>query len=195
MPAPPKPGVDWNQIRREYEAGRSAYELGKRHPVTKQAILLRKDKEGWRDPEPHELVDRSDLETQIRALPSIVTNEDYTSIRTPEKAIAILEDYEKYGGLARAANCVGHHLKSLQEWMEQDPQFSALLLQAKVRFEQERLNSIQGAEKRGDWKASQYLLEKSPATKEQYQGNQEKSGGITVIFQGVPKPGEVIEHG
>lgn len=192
---PSKPGVDWAQIKREYENGVSAYELGKRHDVTKQGILQKKTKEGWDEPVHHNLIDLDDLDRQVRMLPSVVHEPHYQGFRTAENAKTLIINRTNGLSLTGCAKLCGASTTNVvEDWRGSCEMFDALMSRAEGEFEQEHWGLLAQGSKRGDISATKTVLEKSDATKKQYAGNEGKSGGITVVFNNVPKPGEVIEH-
>lgn len=217
MPANTKP-VPWNDIKRRYEAGEAcnaiARDLTSRGmKISKQAILKRKDNEGWKVNPSAEKVrgaatawERSELPptatgNQLMAGPSrSATQIANWGKRSPENAAHILAQVELTGDQKLAARSAGIHPDTLKRWRESDPDFAEQLDAANAKFCATHISHVAKASERGDWKAADKLLQVNPMTREDWGGaGQGGTGGITVNLKfdltrgAIPRDEDIIE--
>lgn len=181
MRGKPKPGVNWDWIRDKVENGTTKAQAARDHKeefgidVTPQAITKRSNKEGWQKTKNYWL-------KQTENLPRYSTEDNRSLLykKTPENLAQVLDFINKGMTFQRAAELAGLSDDTINRWKKEDAEFAALITQAQRQFEHDRLENIQKAEERGDWKASAYMLERNPATKEIYAQSQGNTGGIQV---------------
>lgn len=159
---------DWPQIRALYERGVSPVEIARQVPESpsRQAIAKRALREGW-------TVAQSDTDC-------IAAPRDIVVAKIREGATKTM-----------AAAAAGISRDTLHAWLH-DPTFSARVESAKAAFLTEHIGNIHEAGKR-DWKASAYLLERAPETRDQFSQKQD-AGGITIVLALDRTKGVLLEH-
>ena len=217
MPANTKP-VPWNDIKRRWEAGEAenaiAEDLTSRGmKISKQAIRKRRVKEGWtQDPRQRKVAEAAKawqptVATQNQTGNQLATgaNRSTTQIvnwgcRTPDNAAQILAYVQLTGDTRLAARAVGIHHDTLKRWRESDPDFAAQLEAANAEFCLGHVEAISKAGRRGDWKASDRLLQTNPLTKEAYgQAGSGGGQGLTVNLRfnlergAIPRDEDIVE--
>lgn len=195
MPANNKPGVDWQAIRRRYEAGETPYAIAKLYDVTQQGIRKRIQKEGWEkgiapDPELLNTVPEY-TEPEVNWLTVVERNfkTPVGSKDNPRRRASILRDLAN--GLPKKAAAAGAGITddTLTAWCKADTDFSAQCDEAQAQYIRRRFGDINKASERGDVKAATWTMERHPMTREDY-GNANRGaqgGGITVVLN-VPAP-------
>jgi hypothetical protein len=168
--------IDWQQVRRRYEDGATAYaisrDLGGR--PTKQGIAKRAKAEGWQKGVGSALTVAAELPIVKRAL----------SLTGPVKCTAeriafILELVASGSTEKLAASAAGINPATLKRWKSDDPQLSEQLRQARAGKVAEWIGHIDRAASR-DWKAADRLLQASDEA--EAFSPQMGSGGITVVL-------------
>lgn len=177
MAAPKKPGVNWVAIRKRFESGETAHAIAKSGAgVTRQTIESRAKREGWYDGA--SIVEKFKPPTT----PS--------SKATPDTKRLILEYLQDGLSQKRAAALAGVAEHSVINWRKADEAFDAACRQAAQVFAKRHIGNIARAGDIGDWRASAYLLERHPETKQDFGGTNTArlgAGGIQVILN-VPLP-------
>jgi hypothetical protein len=201
MPANTKP-VPWNEIKRLYEAGKAANAIARDmtaqgNKISKQAILKRSNREGWAsNPQAAKVREAAEKWQPIVATHSQTGNQlatgpsrSATQIanwgkRTPENAAHILAQVELTGDQRLAARSTGIHPDTLKRWRDDDQDFADQLDAANAKFCQAQVGYVVEAGKRGDWKASDKLLQVNPMTREDWGGTGQGGGhGLVVNFR------------
>src|SRR6185369_9862904 len=98
-----KPGVDWDLIKADFDAGNSIRECVRLQcargvNITKRAIEKRRDREGWDT--------ASAMKAATERLPSVIaqsTGQSISRLRTPETAQKILDSLRQTPNYAAAA--------------------------------------------------------------------------------------------
>ena len=182
-----KPGVDWATIRREYEAGTaSARELSRKHFISHTAINKRAKREGWAEPGTVSIGNLEPLSTNGRPPTNTVEG----------KKARILESLSEGLTPRLAAMLVRVNPETYQAWLKADPDFAHDAAAAQIRWAKARLEDMNKASKRGDWRAGQALIERHPITAPEFGAKTNESSKIEIVFQGMPAPKAVtvIEH-
>lgn len=172
-----KPGVDWNLIKADFDAGMNIAECVRRQcergvSITKRAVQKRRDKEGWST--------EAAMARATERLPSVIaqaTGQSISRIKTPETAQRILESLRTVPNYGVACATANISRSAFDQWRESDPEFSELCEQAIALSAHDDLGHIKAASPR-DWKAAAYLLERNPITKGDFA--QKDSGGTTI---------------
>lgn len=148
--------IDWLSIRLRYLNGETAYsiskELGGR--PTKQGIAQRAEREGWGKARQGKILVYNG-------------NGELTDSRDIQKD-KILQALMHGASYKLAAAIAGLSKKTLSRWREKDPDFATLVLEARAQRLGKHEQNINDAGDRGDWKASAYMLERDPLTRDQY---------------------------
>lgn len=171
-----KPGVDWGAIEAGYRAGKSCRQLAKDYPgISHVAIAKRARKSGWS-------VDAA-VETAM-ALTQLTTGslpETYKG--TDERRAAILQKLAAGSTLDMAAKAAGITPDTLRSWRRSDTEFGTACDRAQVAWAERQVGHIDKAADRGDWRASSWLMERHPATRDEFGQQATKSGGPTVRIE------------
>lgn len=154
-----KKGVNWHEIKARYEAGETAYSIAFDYPITKQGIAKRAKMEGWGK-------GNSDWLTVAEQIENVPTAPNAKS--QPVLIAGILEAVSKGASETLAAQAAGIDSKTLSRWKSNSPQLSAAIRTARGQVAIERIDSIEQAHKRGDWKAAAYLLERDDTTRDDF---------------------------
>lgn len=200
MPAQSKPGVDWHDIKARLEAGESAYAIAKSSEgtdrrVSKQAILKRAKKEGWL-PGPGKWLAATKATDTAKRIANPQTRADQILAargnRTPENAAEILSYLESGAPRYIAARSVGMSEDTLRDWIQADPEFSALIDRAESEYLKANFTATRKAAERGDPRAAQWNIGKHRLTREEYGDSKSGGSGITVNIN-IPRgdPGEI----
>src|SRR6185369_14775803 len=121
-----KPGVDWDLIKADFDAGNSIRECVRLQcargvNITKRAIEKRRDKEGWDT--------ASAMKAATQRLPSVIAQAQglaTTTVRTEARAKNIIELLQKGLPPRTAARLSGIAENSLIDWRKDDDVFDAL---------------------------------------------------------------------
>lgn len=169
------PGVNWIAIKASWESGTTSYQLAKDYPITRQAIDKRAKAEGWsRDAgfqQPGGWLGVA-CQTNIIDEPRVGA--------TPELLAGVLEAVSQGGTQEIAARAAGISPDTLRRWCERDKSLANAIDAAKSQRALKRMQNIDKAGDRGDWKASAYLLERDDLTKASFGGH--SSGGVTIVL-------------
>lgn len=171
-----KPGIDWPEIEVRYRAGESAYALGKCYDVSKQAIHKRARKEGWSQPAKVTKAATNGWLTMDNWSTDLASRDAYS----PESAATILENIKQGATFKLAAAAIGIHADTLTDWRKASPNFWRAIEKAQATFALRHVGNIAKAGDKGDWRASDRLLQSHPMTKEDFQDKQ--SGGVSITF-------------
>lgn len=164
-----KPGIDWVEIEAAWRGGTSPSKLAKLHNVTRQAVELRRDRHGWvRDAEAQALGET----TTAKRITEPETRHDRRLIadgkRTLTNMRTILQLLQDGGTRNVAAQRVGIAPNTLRAWLESDEEFARLAAAAEAEAAQRRIERIEAAGARGEWRADLALLERSPVTRDEF---------------------------
>lgn len=193
-----KPGIDWAEIEARFNNGLSAYTLAKEYDISRQAINKRAIREGWpavkhkvklaravvkavRQPEVTKKV-TSEVTTEARqplAIPITrhrhVQKFDKDTVETREAILALLRDGNPK---VIATQASGVSLETFNMWLKNDLILSAMVREAESMAVVQRLQNIQKAGNRGDWKADSWYLERTH--RETFGSNEIKNGALAV---------------
>lgn len=113
--------------------------------------------------------------------------------RTPENAAELCRLIERGVPHTVAAEAVGMHRDTLRSWRDDDPEFDALVAAARMGAISRKIQRIDEAGERRDWKADSWYLERAPETRDVFAGSTNKGNAdIQVILNiGDPKPVEI----
>jgi hypothetical protein len=176
--------IPWNEIRDRFIKGESATAIAKDYPVSRQAIQKRAKKEGW---EKDGWLERAKETPTAKAVAKPKTNREKVIVslgkRTPENAAEICRLIERGVPHTVAAEAVGMHRDTLRAWRNDDPDIDAMVHAARKRSIARKIERIDEAGERGDWKADAWHLERAPETRAEFGGSKTHDvGGITVIL-------------
>lgn len=181
--------LPWNEIKNRYCKGESANAIAKDYPVSRQAIQKRAKKEGWSSDGWLEAAKRTPtakaVEKPETRRESIIAK---LGKRTPETAAELCRLIERGVPHTVAAEAVGMHRDTLRAWRDDDPEFDGLIAAARMRAVSRKIERIDEAGQRGDWKADSWFLERAPETRGEFGGG--AAGGITGInvILNIPDP-------
>ncbi|MCB7127965.1 MAG: hypothetical protein J3T61_00300 [Candidatus Brocadiales bacterium] len=166
--------VDWIAICEAVKLGeQSLRAIGEVHGVSHATIIGRRDKEGWLDPMHGTLTHANSLGPVNAQGRNIKTRDTWT----PERAENILHKLNAGSSIAIAARSEGISAKSFENWRIYDPDFAERVNAARYGHLSEAEQAIWDAGKRGDWRASQSILEHASETRGAYQS--QAPGAIT----------------
>jgi hypothetical protein len=190
MPRYNKPGVDWAKIEIRWKSGEKEAALAREYGVSRQAVNQRLKREGWERGDPTvnnrqrvniknpwlPLAEETDT---ARRLASPETGRDKQLVafgkRTSENLSAILRLVEKGVPEGVACHSVGIDPKTLRAWKEDDETVLDLVRSAYARSIARKVERIDEAGDRGDWKADSWYLERSQATRQEYGNTNERN--------------------
>ena len=169
MAGPNKVGVDWAAIEAGWRAGETMGSLGRRHGVSRQAISKRARKEGW-TPSDDALAIAATTTAQRIARP--VTGPDHrlaaSGTRSPAVMQRVLDILATGGTIPLAARRIGMSPDNLRDWLRDDEPFRLAADAAAAEFGSGLVERIADAGKRGDWRADAHLLDRHPATRDEF---------------------------
>lgn len=187
-------GAAWTIARLMHTDGATDAAIARAIGVSDEAVRVRRHAEGWADPAPSTEQPLAELaaSTTLAADPTQPVSADDLTVILTALAAGV--------NLHLAARCAGLTFDQLDAIAEADPTVRRALGIAAARAVGDKIQRINEAGKRGDWKADAYLLERLPESKEQFRGDAGQSNaGVTVILNfdrdalAVPT-GRVIDH-
>lgn len=192
-----KPGVDWPEIRRRYQAGETLTAIAEDYGISRTAIRKRGRKEGWYAPgvpvpARNHLGGTNGTSTAQRlANPETHADRQIAIFgkRTDENAAVILHSLEQGMPLYLAAQTAGISKATLDRWRDEDEAFEAQIVAAQARWAERQVTQIDEAGKRGDWKASAHLLSKHPVSREWFGEGKGNSGPAIMVQVNVDRSG------
>lgn len=176
-----KPGVDWNLIKADFDAGNSIRECVRLQcargvKITKHAIEKRRDKEGW---------DKKAAAYQAATrLPSVIaqaTGVATTRHRGAEQAKSVIDSLSKGLPYRTAASLAGMSEDTLLAWRNDDPAFSEQCEAAVEAWHAGMVGHVEAAAPR-DWKAAQWRLQTHSRTKADYADKDRSGTNIQVVL-------------
>ena len=176
--------IPWNEIRDRFIKGESATAIARDYPVSRQAIQKRAKKEGW---EQDGWLAQAQQTPTAKAVAKPETNSAkiIASLgkRTPENAAELCRLIERGVPHTVAAEAVGMHRDTLKTWRDEDPEVDAMVLAARNRSIARKIERVDEAGERGDWKADSWFLERAPETRAEFGGSKTQGfDGVTVIL-------------
>lgn len=176
-----KPGVDWREIKADFDAGHSIRECARRQcargvNITKRAIEKRRDKEGWDT--------KSAAYAAATRLPSVIaqaTGLATTRHRGADQAKSIIDSLSKGLPYRTAAILAGMSEDALLTWRNDDTAFAALCEQAIEAWHSGMIGHVEAAAPR-DWKAAQWRLQTHGRTKAEYADKDRSGPNIQVVL-------------
>lgn len=169
MPGPNKPGVNWTEIEACVRAGEAMGSVARRIGVSRQAISKRAKKEGWSSTADAEVIAATDT---ARRLARPATGADRRLVaegrRSPATMQRVLDMLATGASVAMAARRVGMSPDALHDWFRADVEFKRAAEAAGADFGAGLVERIAEACKRGDWRADAHLLERHPATRDEF---------------------------
>ncbi len=109
--------ADWQQVRKDYEAGASLRSLARTHGISKTYLIEKRDKEGWNRP------------TTDRPPHASFTPQKETT--TQDKQAAFLVAFAQTAIVRASAQDAGISRRTVYDWLEHDEAFSLAFNQAK----------------------------------------------------------------
>jgi transposase len=178
MPNQSKPGVDWLEIKRRYLGGESISNLTKVYPVSRQAVHKRGRKEGWLLPD------------SVRTPLAAVTLQDSHAMwkARPEKLGEYLKCLTEGMNKGLAAKACGLSRPTILRWRDSNRDFDAACEAATAHWARGRIENINKAGDRGDWRADSWLLERHPETRGDFQGPKSEGGASIHVVLNIPVP-------
>jgi hypothetical protein len=178
--------VDWASARAEYEAGATYSAIGRRHKVTRQAVTKRALREQWqRSPDAAALA-KTDTARRLEQPATPQERRLAAGVGGSKRSMSAAQRLVDMLGLgatpAIAAKRLGMSEAAVRVWLEQDPQLAALCEQAQGDFVASLVERIGEAAAR-DWRAAAHLVERHPASREEYQPAQQAApaGGAPIL--------------
>lgn len=169
MPGPNKPGVNWTEIEACVRAGEAMGSVARRVGVSRQAISKRAKKEGWSPTADAGVIAATDT---ARRLAQPVTGADRRLAaegrRSPAIMQRVLDMLATGASVAMAARRVGMSPDALHDWFRADVAFKQAADAAGADFGAGLVERIADAGKRGDWRADAHLLDRHPATRDEF---------------------------
>lgn len=169
MPGPSKAGINWTEIEANFRAGSSMGSLARRSGVSRQAVSKRAKKAGWTLTAQAETIAETDT---ARRIAQLVTGADHRIAaegrRSPAIIQRILDMLHAGATIALAARRVGMSPDALHDWFRADDAFREAAEAAGADFGAGLVERIAEAGKRGDWRADAHLLERHPATRDDF---------------------------
>lgn len=169
MAGPNKPGVNWTEIEACVRAGEAMGSVARRMGVSRQAISKRAKKEGWSPTTDAEVIAGTDT---ARRLAAPVTGADRRLAaegrRSPATMQRVLDMLATGASVAMAARRVGMSPDALHDWFRADAAFKRAAEAAGAEFGASLVERIAEAGRRGDWRADAHLLDRHPATRDEF---------------------------
>lgn len=178
--------VDWLAVQRRFEAGETSAQIAATVDATRQAIDKRAKRHGWK--KPGEAVESSpDIPTTAPNWLAIAGKGEIVAGTkdTPERRALVLQCLSEAMSLTASAAYAGLDPKTVKAWREADPVFDAQCREASATWQRAAVAKINTAP---DWRASGYLLERHPDTREDWGGKTGGAGGATInVIVNVPR--------
>jgi len=158
-------GHNWPYIRKLWEAGSEPPEISRLlgGKPSANVILRRADQESW------------------VKLP-LKINQDPRSKDSPDKRATILDALREGSTRKMAAAEAGISYDTLLNWCKDDQEFRLATDIASAQFAKAQLENVRRAGEK-DWKASSWLLQSHPSTKQDFAAAQKQGqGGINIVL-------------
>ena len=169
MAGPNKLGVNWTEIEACVRAGEAMGSVARRVGVSRQAVSKRAKKEGWSPTADAEVIAASDT---ARRLARPATGADHRLVaegrRSPAIIQRVLDMLATGASIPMAARRVGMSPDALHDWFRADGEFKRAAEAAGAEFGAGLVERIAEAGKRGDWRADAHLLDRHPATRDEF---------------------------
>jgi len=182
-----KDQIDWASIKHRWITGESAYAISKSlgGRPSKQGISQKANREDWASfRQPGLLSDKHEQKSLV------ALGQD-----TPENRVKLLDMLSKGQTLQLAANAIGVSYMTVKRWRDKDPELEMHVKAARAEFTGRHIENIDAWAPK-DWKASKYLLETAPETRDQFSPPQAKGGGgVTFQFQFSRNPEVTVIEG
>lgn len=195
----------WAEIREAWIEGQLSHpkvtlkELGERFGISGQVIGRKAKRERWTVPE------GAVAEIPAREIPNWGARLNHTAlaempdpnfgmIPIGDRIQAAVEILHAIAGGATekvAAECAGISHKTWEFWCKRVPELAEHKRQAKALRTRQRLQNIDDAGDKGDWRASAWMVERDPATRDDFQRAENTSPSIHISIN-VPR-GEGVE--
>lgn len=195
MVAPTKLGVKWQAIRRRWKDGETSYSIAKGlrpDGPSRQAIDQYAKRANW------SRISNDEGATYLpcaRQYPGLIDK----TLANPERLGLILQLYKEGMSQNQVAALAGIATgTTLNKWRQDDEDFNRDVLQAQGEYTKQLIGHINDKAE-VDWRASSYLLERHPLTRDDMKATDESGKTITVRINidRSPMPeiaGEVIEN-
>ena len=186
-----KPGINWAEIEAKFNNGQSAYSLANDYDVTRQSITKRASKEGWGIVKHKVKLARQVIKATTKTTtkdrkerqpttisvtkPLHVQRFDKDTVETREAILALLRDGNPK---VIAAQASGISVETFNRWIQKDLLFASMVREAESVAVVSRLQNIQKAGNRGDWKADSWYLERTQ--RDIFGNNDNKNNALAV---------------
>lgn len=176
--------VDWLAVQRRYEAGETSTQIAATVDATRQAIDNRARRHGWK--RPGEASESPESPTTGPNWLAVAQKGEIAGYKdSPERRALILQCLAEGMTKTAAAHYAGVDPKTVQEWRAADPTFNAQCREAGTQWQRTAVSKIAQAP---DWRASGYLLERHPDTREDWGGRAAGQGGASInVIINVPR--------
>ena len=191
MAGPNKPGVNWAAIEACVRAGEAMGSVARRMGVSRQAISKRAKKEGWSPTMDADVIAATDT---VRCLARPATGADRRLAtegrRSPATMQRVMDMLATGASVAMAAGRIGLSPDALRDWFRADAEFQRAAEAAGAAFGAGLVERIADAGRRGDWRADAHLLDRHPATRDEFGPRPAQSAeGSGPIFIQINAPG------
>ena len=186
-----KPGINWAEIQARFHDGETPYSLASHYDVSRQSIMKRASKEGCVNVQ-HKVKLARKVVTATTETTTDKDKERHTTTIATTKPLHVkkfgkdtIEVREAILALLRdgnpkmiAAQASGISIDSFNRWVQKDLHFASLVREAESVAVVSRLQNIQKAGNRGDWKADSWYLERTQ--REVFGNNDNKNNALAV---------------
>lgn len=163
-----KPGIDWPMVRTEVQSGKHTLrEVARRHGITHQSIMERRDREGW---------DARPQHVEREVLPIAIDGQ-----LSEDVLDGVLWALEEGGSEDVVALAIGMSPAEFRSRIDADPAVKLRVLAAIGKNLLEAERRIVAAGKRGAWQSDQFRLRTSPYTSHLYSEKSADSSPKTII--------------
>lgn len=198
MPGKPAAYIPWPDIRMRWEAGDSYGEIAKIFPVTREGVRKRCLREGWRrvgdpgDDRPTDANDVVGVSPTLNVAPWLPWTEGSKPLGTkdsPIKRAEILACLSEGMSYRATSGFVMISEDTFRDWREADSAFSAQCRFAQQAWHRKKLQVI---ERSDNPDLALRLLERNPATRQDYRSAEvsKGSGGVSITLN-MPRPGQL----
>lgn len=163
-----KPGIDWGAVRAECQSGRfTLREVGRRHGITHQSIMERRDREGW---------DARPQHVERDVLPIAIDGQLSESVLD-----GILWALEEGGSEDVVALAIGMNPAEFRAKIDADPGIKLRVMAAIGKNLLETERRLAAAGKRGAWQSDHIRLKSNPYTAHIYSERSQDTSPKTMI--------------
>lgn len=183
-----KPPINWDDVIADYASGMIITDIARKYNKPHQMFYKAKKRDGWDDilkakgnKYQKELVERKEQMQRDEAHTDSLMRLELDDMQLT-KLSNMLAAISNGMSVERAKEYALIPKATFNSWMKDEPRLADTISAVAREWENHHLKNIMKHSAR-DWKASQWLLQHTKLTKEDYTSSEQSSGGVTVVLK------------